>query len=173
MSRIVQHICLHVWRRELVEDARPWEFWTLIGSVRILPTSSLRSSVLIHSTRPSDVTQKSNGSASLLPSTGKCVDSLLPTGNPGDWARDTVTPRLLVDPGRPTGRGSTESRCTESVKSIDNTVFILFSRGCLINVITTTHTCFVLFYIILNCKFGQGVWMSDKCAFWGGRLFSI
>nr|ALM87520.1 Conotoxin [Conus betulinus] len=46
---------------------------TLTGCVRILPTSSSRSFWWIHSTKPSDVTPRPTGSATLSTSTARCV----------------------------------------------------------------------------------------------------
>lgn len=66
--------------------------------------------------RPFAVIPRSTGSSTLCTSTASCVDSPRLARAPVDWARDTVSPRPLVDLAVLPGSARTVSACAASVK---------------------------------------------------------
>lgn len=111
-----EYFDLFICRSVLVADLEDCVFWTPTGLLRTLPTNTLRLSWWIFIIMPSPVILRSTGFASTCTSIVNCVAWPLPARALVVLARDTVTPRPLVDPVVLPGGERTASTCTGSVK---------------------------------------------------------
>ena len=111
-------------------------FWTHTGCARTLLTSSLRSSWLIHSTRPSAVTPRPTGSANLCTSTVSCVALLQLVVVPAASAKVICSTRLLVVRVAPTGREGIHSAYCANVDFL-----FLYKIKCLLTLTLCMYVC--------------------------------